>query len=127
MRSQRRIFMNKVKQSEYHPKGWGYELWIANSDKYCGKLLFFNKGKKCSYHYHRRKTETFYIQSGKILLRYGERNEIEEAEEVILGAGDVFDVPQLLRHQMEAVEDTELFEFSTYHSEGDSYRVVKGD
>ena len=30
---------------EYHPKGWGYELWIHNDEKYCGKLLFFEKGK----------------------------------------------------------------------------------
>ena len=119
--------MSNVKQSEYHPKGWGYELWITNTEKYCGKLLFFNEGKKCSYHYHRRKTETFYVQSGKLILRHGEDNDLDNAVEVLLSAGDVFDVPPLLRHQMEAVEDTELFEFSTYHSEGDSYRIVKGD
>ena len=29
------------------PKGWGYEKWIVNTDEYCGKLLFFNKGKRC--------------------------------------------------------------------------------
>ena len=46
---------------------------------------------------------------------------------VLLSAGDVFDVPIGLRHQMEAVEDTELFEFSTEHFEEDSYRAVKGD
>ena len=28
------------------PKGWGYEKWIVNTDEYCGKLLFFNKGKR---------------------------------------------------------------------------------
>lgn len=27
-----------VKKPEYHPKGWGYELWIHNDAKYCGKL-----------------------------------------------------------------------------------------
>jgi hypothetical protein len=30
-------------------------------------------------------------------------------------------------HQMEALEDSELFEFSTQHFESDSYRLVKGD
>ena len=30
------------------PKGWGYEKWIVNTDEYCGKLLHFIKGKKCS-------------------------------------------------------------------------------
>ena len=119
--------MSKVKQAEYHPKGWGYELWVANTNKYCGKLLAFKKGKKCSYHHHIKKTETFYIQSGKILVRFGWSDNLDEAEEILLSTGDVFDIPPKLRHQMEAVEDTELFEFSTEHFEDDSYRAVKGD
>ena len=48
------------------PKGWGYEKWIVNNEKYCGKLLFFEKGKKCSWHYHKLKHETFYLHSGRI-------------------------------------------------------------
>ena len=27
-------------------KGWGYEKWIINKPEYCGKLLYFVKGKK---------------------------------------------------------------------------------
>ena len=56
---------------KFVPKGWGYEKWIANSEKYCGKLLFIAKGKQCSWHYHSLKDEVFYIQSGKIMLYYG--------------------------------------------------------
>ena len=52
-------------------KGWGFEKWITNSEKYCGKLLYFVKDKGCSYHYHKIKTETFYLQSGAIKLFYG--------------------------------------------------------
>ena len=37
------------------PKGWGYEKWIANSELYCGKLLFIRKGHRCSWHYHTKK------------------------------------------------------------------------
>jgi hypothetical protein len=36
-------------------------------------------------------------------------------------------IPQGLRHQMIALEDSKLFEFSTTHYESDSYRIVKGD
>ena len=54
------------------PKGWGYEKWIVNTEEYCGKLLFLNEGKRCSWHYHKLKDETFYLQSGKILLYYGD-------------------------------------------------------
>jgi mannose-6-phosphate isomerase-like protein (cupin superfamily) len=46
-------------------KGWGYEKWIVNKEEYCGKLLFFNKDKRCSWHYHKIKDEVFYLQSGK--------------------------------------------------------------
>ena len=45
------------------PKGWGFEKWIVNNEKYCGKLLYFIKDRKCSWHYHKIKDETFYIQS----------------------------------------------------------------
>ena len=43
-------------------KGWGYERWVVNSPEYCGKLLYFNKGKRCSWHYHKAKDEVFYLQ-----------------------------------------------------------------
>ena len=52
-------------------KGWGYEDWIVNKKEYCGKILFIKKGKRCSWHYHKLKDETFYIQSGKLEVLYG--------------------------------------------------------
>ena len=50
------------------PKGWGFEKWIVNNEKYCGKILYIVKDRKCSWHYHKIKDETFYVQSGKIIL-----------------------------------------------------------
>ena len=108
-------------------KGWGYEKWIVNKLEYCGKLLFFNKGKRCSWHFHKLKDEVFYLQSGKLLVKYSDQNNIEEAEEVILEAGENFHVYTGLRHQMIALEDSELFEFSTQHFDSDSHRIQKGD
>lgn len=109
------------------PKGWGYEKWIVNNDKYCGKLLYFFKGKRCSWHYHKIKDEVFYIQSGKIRVLYSMSDDIHTAQEIILNPGDNFHVYTGLRHQMIALEDTELFEFSTQHFDSDSYRIEKGD
>ena len=60
-------------------KGWGFEKWIVNCDKYCGKLLYFVKGKKCSWHYHKIKDEVFYIQSGKVVVLYSENDDIQKA------------------------------------------------
>lgn len=111
----------------YVDKGWGYEKWIVNCPEYCGKLLFFDKGKKCSWHYHILKDETFYIHSGKVLLTYGTTDDITAGQAIILNKGDKFHVPRGLRHQILALEETNLFEFSTQHFDSDSYRVMPGD
>ena len=110
-----------------HPKGWGYEKWIVNKEDYCGKLLHMIKGKKCSWHYHTLKDETFYLQDGKILLKYSDDDDIKKAKELVLNRGDKFHIYRGLRHQMFALEDTDLFEFSTQHFEHDSNRVIPGD
>ena len=108
-------------------KGWGFEKWIANSEEYCGKLLYIIKDKRCSWHYHELKDEVFYIQSGKVCVKYSEKDDIDKAHEIILSKGDRFHVYRGLRHQMIAIEDTELFEFSTQHFDEDSHRILKGD
>ena len=61
------------------PKGWGWERWIVNCEEYCGKLLFFEEGKRCSWHYHKLKDEVFYLQSGKMIVKYSEEDDIEQA------------------------------------------------
>ncbi len=109
------------------PKGWGYEKWIVNKEEYCGKLLFFLTGRKCSWHYHKLKDEVFYIQSGKIELHYSDDDALENAKVIILNPGDSFHVYRGLRHQMIGLEDTELFEFSTQHFDEDSIRIQRGD
>jgi len=108
-------------------KGWGYEKWIANSPLYCGKLLFIAKGKKCSWHYHKLKDEVFYIQSGAIELAYGWDEDKRLSKTITLIQGDKFHVPIGLKHQMFALKDTELFEFSTQHFDSDSNRIERGD
>ena len=112
---------------EIHIKGWGYEKWIVNKEEYCGKLLFFEKDKKCSFHYHKIKDEVFYLQSGKLIVKYSDGDNLNKSEELIMNPGDNFHVHIGLRHQMIALEDSELFEFSTQHFEDDSYRIIKGD
>jgi mannose-6-phosphate isomerase-like protein (cupin superfamily) len=109
------------------PKGWGYELWIVNNEKYCGKILHLNAGKKFSWHYHILKDETFYIRSGRIKLLYGWDEDINKAVELTLGPDSSFHIPPKLIHQIIALEDSDVFEFSTQHFDEDSYRILKGD
>ena len=62
-----------------------------------------------------------------MLVKYSDEDELSDAKELILEKGDNFHVYRGLRHQMIALEDTELFEFSTQHFDSDSYRIKKGD
>ena len=74
---------------KYVPKGWGYEKWIVNTEEYCGKILHINKGKKCSWHYHKLKDETFYLQKGQLLVRYSDDDDIENSKKTILISEEV--------------------------------------
>ena len=94
---------------------------------YCGKILFMEKNKRCSCHYHKLKDETFYLQSGLISLYYGYDEDIGNARFLVLEPGDKFHVPVGLKHQMVALQDSELFEFSTQHFDSDSIRIHRGD
>jgi len=108
-------------------KGWGWERWIVNKEEYCGKLLYFEKGKRCSWHHHKIKDEVFYLQSGKMIVKFSDDEGLESAQEMLLQPGQNFYVYPGLKHQMIALEDSELFEFSTEHFDEDSYRIHKGD
>ena len=109
------------------PKGWGREVWIANNPLYCGKILEIRKGRRCSLHYHKLKTESFYLHKGRLKVRVKESVDSDRLDEFEISSGDCMDVSPGFVHQMEAIEDSELFEFSTQHFESDSYRLVKGD
>lgn len=119
-------------QSELHPKKWGSEEWIINRPEYCLKILRFNKGAKFSYHFHDLKTETWHVQSGKILLKT-KNLEVGREYSYIIDKndsqifGNVIHVPRLVPHQIEALEDTVIYEVSTQHFENDSYRIEPGD
>jgi mannose-6-phosphate isomerase-like protein (cupin superfamily) len=112
---------------QFVSKGWGYEDWIWNTPLYCGKVLFIKKDKKVSWHYHNLKDEVFYVQDGKMLVLYGPDDDINKANQIVMGRGDVFHVTVGMRHRMIGLEDTHVFEFSTQHFDSDSIRLERGD
>lgn len=107
------------------PKGWGSEIWIANNEKYCGKILCFEKGKSFSDHFHVKKTETFYVLKGYGILTL--RNKGGEEFMHVLQKGMCIDITPGLMHKVKATCYLELLEISTTHDDEDSYRVSKGD
>ena len=61
------------------------------------------------------------------MVRIKESPASETIEEFELNSGECMDIPPGLVHQMVALEDAELYEFSTQHFDTDSHRLVKGD
>ena len=110
----------KIETPIYVDKVWGREVWMANTDLYCGKLLYLKKGKRCSIHYHKNKDETFYLHSGRILMELWENN---KSEERIMEKGEVLRINPNTKHRFSGLENSLIIEISTHHEEEDSYRV----
>ncbi len=115
------------------PKGWGEERWIHNDEMYCGKILVVRAGKHCSLHYHKLKTETFYIQSGHVQMELTDLESALQKPPVIreifeLRTGDAMLLKPGMVHRFTGItEESLIFEFSTQHFDEDSHRIVRGD
>lgn len=93
------------------------------------KVLYFDKGKKLSRHYHEKKEEIFLCAWGKIrLLIWNSPDQILPTEDRELLSGDRVVIHPFVVHQMIGVDDLNiLVEVSTEDRPEDSIRVEKGD
>ena len=110
----------------YVNKGWGSELIWATNDKYCGKLMRFNKDAKFSMHFHAQKDETWYVLSGKFEVKYIMTQDASMKSQ-ILESGSVWRNEPLEPHQLICLEEGTIIEVSTPDSVEDNYRVMPGD
>lgn len=116
----------KLHKPEIHEKAWGREIWIANNEEYCGKILEFFTDAKFSMHFHNLKAESWYVLEGRFTLKYIDTNDASE-HEIELNVGDAIDIHRFVPHQLIAHEAGSIMEVSTEHYESDSYRVRRGD
>jgi len=109
-------------------KGWGFELIWATNDKYCGKIMVFEKvGSKFSLHFHKEKDETWFVNNGRFLLKWIDTTNATLHEKE-LKEGDTWHNPPLQPHQLIAMEaGSSVTEVSTADSVEDNYRIVRGD
>jgi mannose-6-phosphate isomerase-like protein (cupin superfamily) len=109
-------------------KGWGYELIWATNDKYCGKIMVFERaGAKFSMHFHREKDETWFVNSGRFLVRWID-TATAELHTQELKEGETWHNPPLQPHQLECIiAGSSITEVSTPDSVEDNYRVMPGD
>jgi mannose-6-phosphate isomerase-like protein (cupin superfamily) len=92
-------------------KPWGEELIWALTDRYCGKVITIEPGRRLSLQYHEQKDEAILVVRGRLrLVLENERGEVEVSE---LGPGDAAHVAVGRRHRYEAIERVELVEVST--------------
>ena len=121
------IDVTHISNKKIHvPKAWGEEVIIHNGDGYCGKLLRFRKGGKFSFHFHSIKVESWFVNKGMFKLTTIDTR-IASKQIISLVEGDIIHVEKNTPHQLEALEEGEIFEVSTPHMDEDSYRIEKGD
>jgi len=109
-------------------KGWGYELIWATNDKYCGKIMVFDRvGAKFSMHFHKEKDETWFVNNGRFLLKWID-TETAEFKSQELTEGMTWHNPPLQPHQVVCMEaGSSITEVSTPDSVEDNYRIMPGD
>jgi mannose-6-phosphate isomerase-like protein (cupin superfamily) len=92
-------------------KPWGHELIWAHTDRYVGKILVIETGKRLSLQRHAIKDETILVMSGRLRLTLeGDDGAVEQEE---MGPGDHRRVVTGRIHRYEAIERCELIEVST--------------
>jgi mannose-6-phosphate isomerase-like protein (cupin superfamily) len=92
-------------------KPWGHEQIWALTDRYCGKILVIEAGKRLSLQYHERKDEWVHVLSGRMRLYLDDAaGELQIRE---LGPGEGAHVRVGRRHRYEAIDRCEVLEVST--------------
>jgi mannose-6-phosphate isomerase len=92
-------------------KPWGHELIWALTDKYVGKVLVIEAGRKLSLQRHVVKDESILVKSGRLRLHL--EDDGGTVRQVELGPGDYRHVPTGRIHRFEAIDRCELIEVST--------------
>lgn len=102
------------------PKPWGEEFIWALTDRYCGKVITIETGRRLSLQYHAHKDEAILVTRGRLRLHLEADDGAMTVRE--LGPGDSAHVAVGRRHRYEAIERVELVEVSTPEI-GDVIRV----
>jgi mannose-6-phosphate isomerase len=92
-------------------KPWGHELIWAWTDRYVGKILVIETGRRLSLQHHELKDEWLHVLDGRLLLTL--ENDAGEVEQRELGPGDGAHVATRRIHRYEALETCRLIEVST--------------
>lgn len=76
-------------------KPWGTTTLIENHQNTTVHALEIVPGGYCSLHFHERKHNAFLVQSGRLVLSFGE----DEGGALVLGPGEYYSVPPGVYHR----------------------------
>jgi mannose-6-phosphate isomerase-like protein (cupin superfamily) len=126
-------------------KLWGHERQIVTKRTYTGPdgvqgytgkiLTVLPNGNACSVHYHRNKTETFFILEGRLFLElwsFKQGRLVEEDMDALhletarlFNTGEAITLYPYTPHRFHSPEGIcDFIEFSTPDDAADSYRIV---
>lgn len=111
------------------------------------KVLHLMRGRKCSWHYHKQKDETFYVAEGRVWISFFPRqmweDEIECPSDNFLdllsqrrlmtypkfeyGPNSFLRIPPFTLHRFEGLTNAKIIEASTYSDDSDSFRLVPAE
>ena len=113
-----------LRTTDFRDKYWGTIETIISTSGYAAKRMLVKKGYAASLEYHCRKLESYFIHSGKLLLRLrAGRGEDRFFE---MEAGNAALIPPGLMHQRGGTEDAVIIEISTKDEDSDSFLVEDG-
>ena len=93
------------------PKPWGHELIWAHTERYVGKILVIETGKRLSLQRHEVKDESILVLSGRLELTLQDDSGAIVVEE--LGPGEHRRIAFGRIHRYAAIERCELVEVSS--------------
>ena len=92
-------------------KPWGHELIWAHTERYVGKLIVIEAGKRLSLQYHERKDESIFVVRGRLRLELEDESGRLVVQE--LGPGEHRRIPTGRKHRFSGIERVELMEVSS--------------
>jgi len=110
----------KVRSLEFETRPWGSYIVLVDSKKYKVKKLVLNPKKRFSLQYHKKRTETWTMVCGKVLITIDSKRKVYQyGQTVSVKAGAVHRVENIGRKPAEIIE----VQTGTYFGEDDISRL----
>jgi mannose-6-phosphate isomerase-like protein (cupin superfamily) len=110
-------------------KLWGSEFHLHNNRQYCAKAMVVLPGGKCSVHFHKKKTETFTLCAGELIVEITNINTGISTTHHLKNAGDSITIYPETPHTFYVPENqvgpSWFVESSSEDFKDDSYRLTQ--